>query len=58
MKSWNTMPRKKTVEVVDEHHEFLRALADVEKRLLWRVVGDVIELGLKHYVAKGGKQNV
>jgi len=50
-------PRKKTVEVVDEHHEFLRALADVEKRLLWRVVQDVVELGLKHYVARGGKQN-
>jgi len=48
--------RRKTIEITDDHHKFFRALADVEKRLLWRVVQDVVELGLKHYVARGGKQ--
>ena len=54
-KSLKSSQRRKSIEVSNEHHEMLKAFSDAEKRLLWRVAGDVIELGLKHYVARGGR---
>ena len=55
LKSQKSSQRRKSIEVSDEHYEMLKAFSDAEKRLLWRVAGDVIELGMKHYIARGGR---